>query len=395
MFRLEPRPAPAKIYVWLAPLLALLLTLLCAALLFAALGKNPLEGLRVFFINPLASGYHLAELLLKATPLLLCALGLAIGYQANVWNIGAEGQFIMGALAASLFALYFAGQTGAWLLPGMALAGIFGGALWAALPAWLASRFQANEVLTSLMLVYVAQLLVSWLVFGVLKDPQGMNFPQTRSFAPEFMLPLLTQGTRLNLALPLALLFALMVWLFMRYSYTGFKLRVAGQAPAAARFAGFSSVHTLWLGMLVGGGCAGLAGMTEVAGPLGQLTDKVGSGYGFAAIIVAFVGRLSPLGICFASLLMALFYLGGEQAQQNLNLPATLAKLLQGLLLFWLLGMDVLINYRLRWRGSGQSAGWLSRSSRWRCGAQRLAPEENRKTLRTTPLRSPGDKVAE
>jgi simple sugar transport system permease protein len=261
-----------------------------------------------------------------------------VGFRANVWNIGAEGQFLMGAVGATGVALAFKGASAAVLLPSMVVAGAIGGALWAAIPALLKTRFNANEILTSLMLVYIAQLGVSWLVFGPWKDPAGFNFPQTETFEDAALLPMLIEGTRLNFAFVIALAALAAGYVFMEKSFIGFKMRVAGESGAAARYAGFSAVGMVWIGMLVGGAAAGVAGMAEVAGPAGQLTDKLSSGYGFAAIIVAFVGRLNPIGIFFASLLMALLYIGGEQAQQYLNLPSSISKVFQGMLLFFLLG---------------------------------------------------------
>ena len=348
MFRLENRPEASEAMRYWSPVIAVVLTLAGGLVIFAALGKNPAEGFRVFFLSPMRDLNAIAEILLKATPLMLIAVGLAVGFRANVWNIGAEGQFLMGAVGATGVALAFKGASAAVLLPSMVVAGAIGGALWAAIPALLKTRFNANEILTSLMLVYIAQLGVSWLVFGPWKDPAGFNFPQTETFEDAALLPMLIEGTRLNFAFVIALAALAAGYVFMEKSFIGFKMRVAGESGAAARYAGFSAVGMVWIGMLVGGAAAGVAGMAEVAGPAGQLTDKLSSGYGFAAIIVAFVGRLNPIGIFFASLLMALLYIGGEQAQQYLNLPSSISKVFQGMLLFFLLGSDVLIQYRVR-----------------------------------------------
>ncbi len=350
--RLEPRAEPSRLMSYASPLLAVALTLLGGMLIFSALGKDPVQGFRIFFLNPVRDLYGVSELLLKATPLMLCAIGLAIGFRAHVWNIGAEGQFMLGAVAATGVALHFDGSESALLLPAMVVAGAFGGACWAAIPALLRTRFNANEILVSLMLVYVAQLFVSWLVFGPWKDPDGFNFPQTKMFGEAALMPVLLENTRLHYGFALALAALVAGYAFMNRSYTGFKMRVAGEAAAAARYAGFSAARMIWIGLLAGGAAAGIAGMAEVAGPLGQLTDKVGSGYGFAAIIVAFVGRLNPVGIFLASLLMALLYIGGEQAQQYMNLPSSISMVFQGMLLFFLLGSDVFINYRLRLRAA-------------------------------------------
>ncbi len=350
-------PEPSNTMRYASPLLAVALTLVGGLVIFAALGKNPVEGFRVFFLSPLKDAYGWAELLLKATPLMLIAVGLAVGFRANVWNIGAEGQYIIGAVAGGGVALYYAGSSSPLLLPLMVVAGAIGGALWASVPALLRTRFNANEILVSLMLVYIAQLGVSWLVHGPWKDPEGFNFPQTKMFHDAALLPILVEGTRLNAAFLVALGALLAGYVFMHRSFMGFQMQVAGQAEAAARYAGFSSQRTIWTGLLAGGAMAGIAGMGEVSGPMGQLTEHVSNNYGFAAIIVAFVGRLNPVGIFFASLLMALLYFGGEQAQQYLNLPSSISKVFQGMLLFFLLGADVFVNYRLRWFQRGAVAG--------------------------------------
>ena len=349
MLRLEPRAEASKLMGYLSPLIAVLLMLIGGLALFAALGKDPVEGFRVYFFNPLRDLYGLSELLLKATPLMLIAMGLAVGFRANVWNIGAEGQFIMGGVAASAIALYFIDSESGWLLPGMVLAGALGGMAWAAIPALLRSLFNTNEILTSLMLVYIAQLGVSWLVHGPMIDPDGFGFPQSKMFEDSALLPVLVEGTRLNAAFLLALSALGVGYLFLQRSFMGFQMRVAGESAAAARYAGFAAKRMIWVGFLVGGGLAGIAGMAEVAGPMGQLTTHLSNNYGFAAIIVAFVARLNPIGIFFASLLMALLYLGGEQAQQYLGLPSSISNVFQGLLLMCLLATDVLINYRIRW----------------------------------------------
>lgn len=346
--RLEARAEASNAMRYGSPLLAVGLTLIGGLVLFYLLGRNPLHGFKVFFFDPVHDLYGISELLLKATPLMLIATGLAVGFRANVWNIGAEGQFLMGAVGATGVALLFQNSQSPLVLPAMLVAGAIGGAVWAAIPAALKTRFNTNEILTSLMLVYVAELLVSWLVFGPWKDPQGFNFPQTIMFGNNALLPILIPGTRLNIAFLVALAVLVGGYVFMNRSYMGFQMQVAGQAEAAARYAGYSGVRTIWVSLLTGGALAGVAGMAEVAGPMGQLTDHASSGYGFAAIIVAFIGRLNPVGIFFASLLMALLYMGGEQAQQHLNLPPAIGQVFQGMLLFFLLGADVFINYRLR-----------------------------------------------
>src|SRR5687768_9347172 len=349
MLKLEPRPQASQFWSLASPVLALAITVVIGVILFVALGKDPVKGLQVFFWEPIKSPYALGELMVKATPLLVIALGLAVCFRSNVWNIGAEGQFIIGAVFAGGGALLAGKDSSRWIVLAIMLAGVVGGMAWASVTALLRDKFNANEILVSLMLVYVADMVLSYLVYGPWKDPGGYNFPQTITFLAVTAVPKLVAGYRANIGLLLALASVALFWLFLFRSYAGFQLQVGGLAPAAARYAGFSSRKALWTALLLSGGMAGLAGALEAAGPLGQLTPHVPVGYGFAAIIVAFVGRLHPLGIVFSAVLMSMFYIGGELAQSRLGLPKSLTGVFQGLLLFALLACDTLIHYRLRW----------------------------------------------
>jgi len=356
MLRLEARPQTSKFWSYASPLLALLVTVVIGVLMFTALGKDPVKGLMVFFWDPIKTPYALGELMVKATPLLIIALGLAVCFRSNVWNIGAEGQFVMGAVVAGGVALLADKTTGSWIVVAILLAGVAGGMAWAALTALLRDRFNANEILVSLMLVYVAVLVLSYLVYGPWKDPAGYNFPQTKNFEAVTQIPRLVQGSRVSIGLLLALLGVAALWVFLFRTRAGFALQVGGLAPAAARYAGFSSRKALWVALLASGGAAGLAGALEVAGPIGQLTPHVPVGYGFAAIIVAFVGRLHPVGMVFSALLMSMFYIGGELAQSRLGLPKSLTGVFQGLLLFTLLAADTLIAYRIKFVRASRQA---------------------------------------
>ena len=353
MIKLEARAQPSKLMSMASPLLALALTVLIGVLLFILLGKDPLRGLQVFFIEPVKNLYQISELTVKATPLILIALGLAVCYRSNVWNIGAEGQFVVGALAAGWVAMQAGPDTawlGRWIVVFVLLAGVLGGMLWAGIVALLRDRFNANEILDSLMLVYVAEMVLSYLVYGPWKDPKGYNFPQTITFLAETRIPKLVPNLRAHIGVLIAALAVGAFWIFLFRTYRGFALQVGGLAPDAARYAGFSSRQAVWTALLISGGMAGLAGGLEAAGPLGQLSPYVPAGYGFAAIIVAYVGRLHPVGIIFSGLLMSLFYIGGELAQSRLGLPKSLTGVFQGLLLFTLLACDTLIHYRVRWQ---------------------------------------------
>ena len=348
MFKLEARPQPSQAMVIASPLIALAITVLLGVLLFVALGKDPLRGLQMFFVEPIRSGYAWSEIAIKATPLALIALGLSICYRSNVWNIGAEGQFILGAIFAGGVAMLAGPQSSRWIVVAILAAGALGGMVWAGIVALLRDRFNASEILVSLMLVYVAELVLGWLVYGPWKDPNGYNFPQTVSFDAVTRIPKLIEGSRANIGVLISLVAVALSWVLLFRTYAGFQLQVGGLAPAAARYAGFSSRRMLWLALLLSGGLAGLAGGLEAAGPLGQLTPHVPAGYGFAAIIVAFVGRLHPVGVVFSAILMSMFFIGGELAQSRLGLPKSITGVFQGLLLFALLACDTLIHYRVR-----------------------------------------------
>jgi simple sugar transport system permease protein len=352
MLKLEARPQPSSAWSYGSPLLALLITVILGTLMFIALGKDPLKGLEMFFWLPIKSGYAIGELLVKATPLLIIALGLAVCFRSNVWNIGAEGQYVIGAIFAGGVALLAEKTTGGWIVVPIVLAGVLGGMLWASITALLRDRFNANEILVSLMLVYVAVQLLSFMVGGPWKDPNGFNFPQSKTFEAATRIPRLFDGSRVSMGVVLAVIGVAGLWVFLFRTRAGFAQQVGGLAPAAARYAGFSSRKALWTALLISGGAAGLAGALEVAGPIGQLTPYVPAGYGFAAIIVAFVGRLHPVGMVFSAILMSMFYIGGEMAQSRLGLTKSLTGVFQGLLLFSLLACDTLVNYRLKFKGS-------------------------------------------
>lgn len=350
--RLIKRKEPSKAMVYLTPVIALVLTLLAGVLMFLVLGVPVGEALYAFFIEPLTTEYGLAELGVKATPLVLIGVALSLGFKANVWNIGAEGQLTFGAIAGGGVALLLYDVDSVIVLPLMIIAGIVGGMFWGAIPALLRTRFNASEILTSLMLTYVAALFLSYLVHGPWRDPDGFNFPESRLFSDAATLPIIWEDTRLHIGAAIAVLISVVAWVLLSRTLLGFQLKVIGSAPAAGRYTGFSEKRTIWLSLLIGGGAAGLAGTIEVSGPIGQLLPNISPGYGFTAIIVAFLGRLHPIGVLFAGLLMALSYLGGETAQITLNLPLAVTGVFQGMLLFFLLATDVLIVYRLQWSDS-------------------------------------------
>jgi simple sugar transport system permease protein len=354
--RFEIRPKPSRAMLVLSPVISLLLTSLVAMAMFATAGLNPVEAFVTFLTAPLADLYGLGELLIKAAPLVLIGIGLAIGFKAGVWNVGAEGQLTVGVIFAGYVALKFGPGGGAWVLPAMLLAGAVGGMVWAGIPALLRIRFNASEILVSLMLNYVAALWLSFLIFGPWRDPAGFNFPQSEPLAPAALFPILIEDTRANISVLFALAAVAAGWLFMARSFSGFQLKLAGLSEGAARYAGFSVSKPIWIGMLAGGAAAGLAGVGEIAGPLGQIFPTASPGYGYAAIIVAYLGRLHPLGILFSGLLMALLYLAGDLAQMSLGMPSSITGLLQSALLFFLLTTDVFIHHRLRFQTAPKAA---------------------------------------
>ncbi|MCA1967567.1 MAG: ABC transporter permease [Rhizobium sp.] len=345
---LERRPAMSGFFAVVSPLVALALTVFFGGIMFALLGKDPVDALYSFFIEPLLEVWSLHELAIKAAPLILIGVGLSVAYRSNNWNIGAEGQFTIGAITGSFLPVVFYEWHSPLLLPLMLIMGMVGGALYAAIPALLKTRFNTNEILTSLMLVYIAQLFLDWLVRGAWRDPAGYNFPQSRSFVTEAVLPEMLGSGRAHFGFAFAILAAIGVWFMMRYMLKGFQVVVLGQSERAGRFAGFSSRGMVWFSMLFSGALAGLAGISEVSGSIGHLQPSISPGYGFTAIIVAFLGRLNPLGIIASGLVLALTYLGGEGAQLSIGVSDKVTRVFQGLLLFFVLSCDTLIHYRVK-----------------------------------------------
>ncbi len=346
---LERRTERAVAIAVASPVIAIALTLITMAILFAILGKNPIEALGVYFIDPLTDSYSLQEIAVKATPLVMIAIGLSLCYIANIWNIGAEGQFIVGAVCGSWLAVQTNGEdVGYWVLPVMLLLGALGGALYALIPAICRVYFGASEILTSLMLVYVADLGMDYLVRGPWRDPKGLNFPTTADFDPVATVPTLIEGGRLHAGSIIVLVIVMLATVLLGRTIMGFEIRLVGAAPRAARFSGFNADRLVLFTFAVSGALAELAGIIEVAGPVGHLQPGISPGYGFTAIIVAFLGRLNPIGILIAGLFLALTFIGGEEAQISMKIPLDLTKVFQGILLFYVLACDSLIVYRVR-----------------------------------------------
>ena len=348
MIKIEKRnDVPTTLY-FLTPFIAIFLTIIGGGIIFYFLGFNPIEALKFFFVTPISNLYGFSELLLKATPLCLIAIGLSFCFKSNNWNIGAEGQLTFGAIVGGGVALLFYDQEGFYILPTIIIAGALGGMFFALIPAVLKTYFNTNEILVRLMLVYVSKLLLDYLVVGPWSNPEGFNFPETRQFSNSARMPLLFEGLRIHAGIFLALLAVMLSWFVLYKTYLGFQIKVSGLSLKTAKYAGFKGKTMILVVFMISGACAGLAGVGEITGPIGQLHRMISPDYGFTAIIVAFLGRLNPFGIIFASLIVALTYLGAETAQIFLQIPKYTGQVFQGMILFFLLASDYLLFFKIK-----------------------------------------------
>ena len=351
MIKIEKRNDVSRSIYFLTPVLAIFLTLFGGGIIFYILGFNPIEALKFFFITPISDLYGLSELLVKATPLCLIAIGLSFCFKSNNWNIGAEGQLTFGGIVSGGVALIFYEQEGFHILPIVVLAGAIGGMLYALIPAFLKTYFNTNEILVSLMLVYVSKLLLDYLVVGPWSNPEGFNFPETRQFSESARMPVLFNGLRIHAGIFIALAAVIISWIVFYKTYLGFQMKVSGFSLKTAKYAGYKGKTMILLVFMISGACAGLAGVGEITGPIGQLHREISPDYGFTAIIVAFLGRLNPIGIIFASLVVALTYLGAETAQIFLQVPKYTGQVFQGMILFFLLASDYLLFFKIKFLG--------------------------------------------
>ncbi|MEC8082407.1 MAG: ABC transporter permease [Pseudomonadota bacterium] len=347
MIRVQARTEPSTLMTFASPFLAIVLTLIFGSILFTALDKDPIQALHVLLVLPLSDAYNISEMLVKMGPLLLCAVGLSLCYRANMWNIGAEGQLLAGALGGSAVALMFVDSESFMAMPFTLLGGILSGMAWAAIPTYLKVKFNSNLILTTIMLNYIALYLLIWAVHGPLRDPDGFGFPESALFSDATLLPVLSDSGRVHLGVVLAILLALFAWFILSKTHLGFKIRVYGADEPAATYAGYNAKGISWFVMLFAGALAGLAGVSEVAGPIGQLTPNISPGYGYSAIIVAYLGRLHPAGAIIASIFLAILYMGGDLAQIEMGIPIAVVGMFQGVLLFFLLACDFFIRYRV------------------------------------------------
>lgn len=347
-FMIVSRAEPSPMVMLLVPVITVVLTAITTIVMFSILGAAPRVVMYSFFVEPLSSIYNFGEVLIKASPLILIAQGLAIGFRAKVWNIGAEGQLIIGAICASLLPIYWPESTSAWMLPGMILVAALAGMVWAGIAAFFRTRFDASEIIVTLMLTEIARQILYYLIIGPLRDPKGFNFPQSIVFPDAALYPTFSESSRANISIFVTLAVSAACWLFTTKSFSAYRLLVGGIAPNAARYAGFSQNRAIWISLLVGGATAGLAGLGEVAGPLGKLQPILSPGYGYAAIIVAFLGGLNPLGILAAGFFMAIIYVGGDNALVSANIPSSAPVVFQGLLMVFYLAVFFLVQNRVQ-----------------------------------------------
>jgi simple sugar transport system permease protein len=346
--RLEKRLRPSRFMLVATPVASVLLTMLLGAIIFELIGYDGPDAIYQTFITPIVASYKWQDVLTKAAPLIIIALGLSLGNQAKIWNIGAEGQYIIGALTGAGVAFAVPNASGFIAIPVMIVAGILGGMAWAAVPAVLKTRFNVSEVLSTLMLVYVAMQVLNYLIGGPWKDPNGHNFPQTPPLTAAQTLPHVIPGTVVPPGFVVAIVLTLVFWVLTTRSVYGFSVRTVGAAPSAARYGGFDASHTVWSTLMISGGMAGLAGIFEAMSQLGQINLGFPSGYGFTAIIVSFLGRLHPIGVFLAGLILAVTYVGGQVAQTVAHVPQATAGIFQATMLFFILASDILVRYRVR-----------------------------------------------
>lgn len=347
---LVPRRSVSPLRQIVTPLLAFAIALLVAGAVLWGMGKSLKVALDVYIVEPLTSSWGLQEVILKATPLTLIAIGLIFAIRANRWNIGAEGQYVIGGMLAGAVAIFTHEKSGVWIMPALLAAGVIGGAAYAAIPAVLRNRFGISEILSSLMLVYVAELLLDFLVRGPWRDPRAFNFPKSVNFSDAATLGPIMEGLKLHWGVVFALLAVIVAAVLLSRSLFGFAVSATGEAPRAANFAGFNEKLLTIQVFAISGALAGLAGAVEVSANIGQLQPSIGQGYGFTAIIVAFLGRLNPVGALVAAFALSMLIIGSETAQVMLKLPFDMTRAFMGLLLLCVLAGEALTRFELKWR---------------------------------------------
>ncbi len=331
---------------------ALLLSLLLSAGMLAIRGTPPLEGILTLFRGAFGSPWALEDSILKAIPIYLCALGVAVAFRLKIWNIGAEGQFALGAIGATWVALSFPDWPKFALLPAMAAMACLCGGFWGLIPALLRQKFRANEIIVTLMLNYVAILFLDYLVYGVWKDPASFGFPMTPVFTDGAIVGKIGTSS-INWGLAHCILLGLVIWVFFRFTRLGFEVKASGDNVRAARYAGLPYNRLVVLVLVISGALAGWAGFLEASATVHRLQPSIMVGYGYTAIVVAWLARLNPLAIGFAALLLAGLRVGVESLQLDLQVPAAFGGIIEGLVLLTVLAGGLFTHYRLVWRRPG------------------------------------------
>lgn len=353
-WRWEKRGAVSQVMMIAVPLLSIVVGLAFAGIFIALTDKNPVDVYLLMLEGAFGSAYGLAETVVKAVPLILCSLAVALAFRMQLWNIGAEGQLYMGAFGATWVALSFPEWPAVVLLPAMIAAGFLAGGVWGLLPAIPRAYYMVNETITTLLMNYIGILWVDYLVYGPWKDPKGLGFPITAPFSEAAILPAFGV-TRIHLGLVLALLCVVVLYIVLQYTRWGFEIRVSGESAAAANYAGMNYTKNILLVMFISGGLAGVAGMTEVSGITQRLQHGISPGYGYSAIIIAWLARLHPVAVVLVSVIFGGLLVGGFSIQTS-GFPAATVAMLQGAILFFVVGGEIFMQYRLKWVGKGRSA---------------------------------------
>ena len=355
MFVFTPRNIQSNYWVIFGPLISVIFTIIIGALIFQILNYPVTDSLYEVFLSPFSRSDRIADIFVKACPLIIIGIGLIFCFRSNIWNIGAEGQFIFGTLCAGSFALLFPENDNHFLLFLMLLIGFLGGAIWALIPAFLKIKLNVNEILVSLMLVYVAMLFIDFIVRGPLRDPMSFGFPLSKPYPEGAIIskinfPGIGYIGQLHYGILSILILAPSAWFLINRTLPGFQIKVFGSAPKASDFAGFNKNKITLSVLVISGGMAGIAGVIEVSANMGQLQPEVSFGYGFTAIIVAFLGRLNPYGVIIAGIVIATAKLGADNAQMVLGIPKVVTGIFEGVLLFLLLAGETIQNYKISYK---------------------------------------------
>jgi len=351
MLYFEKRRSVPRRFKVIIPIVSLLIGLIIGAIAVAIVGINPLDVYGGILSNAFGSWYAFSETLVAATPLILITAGLIVVFKMNVWNIGAYGQYIIGAIFSSYFALFASnGLSKPVMLSIMIMASMVGGAIWALIPTLLKIFWEVNEVITTLLLNYIALYILKFLMYGPWKNPASYGFPLSKTFPQTAILPVLFNGTRLTIGIIFAFIAVLIVWFLIKKSKFGYEVKVIGDNPLAAKYAGISVNRNILIGMAISGALAGLAGMTEVSGIVHYLQVKIGADYGYTAIIVAWIAYLDPIVTILAAIIFGGLASGGYSLQITMRVSYGIVGLIESITLFSLVGAQIFLNYKLRWK---------------------------------------------